>query len=273
MRGILFNAIISFVGYTLVFALLTKVWPNDKKQPLFARQGLLTDVYYYFGTVFIYSLLAALLIETSRRWLGKLTGQAPDNAVMFAWLATWPMWLQVGVMWLLSDFLQYWLHRWFHGPTMWRYHAIHHSATQLDWLTSFRFHPVNYILYATSVTVLFSLIGFAPAAAILKGPLDTAQSLLSHANLNWTFGPLRWLVAIPVFHRWHHTKTDVAQNKNFAATFPFFDLLFGTYYMPEGVQPADYGVDEPVPEDLGGQLLYPFQAHEDSLPVTAQLHS
>ena len=70
-------------------------------------------------------------------------------------------------------------------------------------------------------------------------------ALFVHANLNWTFGPLKYVIATPVFHRWHHGPPHLGGNKNFAPTFALWDYLFGTFYMPEGELPKEYGVDDP----------------------------
>jgi sterol desaturase/sphingolipid hydroxylase (fatty acid hydroxylase superfamily) len=65
----------------------------------------------------------------------------------------------------------------------------------------------------------------------------------------------------PVFHRWHHTSLEQGGNINFAGTFPLWDILFGTFRMPEGKLPEVYGVDgeQAVPTEIGGQLAYPFR--------------
>jgi sterol desaturase/sphingolipid hydroxylase (fatty acid hydroxylase superfamily) len=82
-----------------------------------------------------------------------------------------------------------------------------------------------------------------------------------HVNIKWDFGPFCWVLASPVYHRWHHTDVARGGSKNFAATFPIFDLMFGTYYMPRGVLPDGYGVDDPdFPKTFGAQLLYPFRS-------------
>jgi sterol desaturase/sphingolipid hydroxylase (fatty acid hydroxylase superfamily) len=47
---------------------------------------------------------------------------------------------------------------------------------------------------------------------------------------------------------------------NFAGTFPIWDLLFGTFYMPEHEMPDAYGIaDKSFPEGFGAQMLYPFR--------------
>ena len=35
------------------------------------------------------------------------------------------------------------MHRLLHRPLLWRFHAVHHSSTQVDWLSAVRVHPVN----------------------------------------------------------------------------------------------------------------------------------
>jgi len=95
---------------------------------------------------------------------------------------------------------------------------------------------------------------------VVVGPFTIAYSAFVHANLNWTLGPFKYVLASPVFHRWHHTPADEGGDKNFASTFPILDWLFGTFYMPEGKVPTAYGIDDKeFPEGFGSQLLYPFR--------------
>jgi hypothetical protein len=49
-------------------------------------------------------------------------------------------------------------------------------------------------------------------------------------------------------------------NTNFAGTFRVWDMLFGTFRMPEDRLPDNYGVaDQAIPSEIGGQLAYPFR--------------
>lgn len=66
------------------------------------------------------------------------------------------------------------------------------------------------------------------------------------------------MIASPAFHRWHHAADEAGRDKNFAGLFPVWDLLFGTYYLPEH-PPKACGVDEDVPNTLRGQLRYGFR--------------
>jgi sterol desaturase/sphingolipid hydroxylase (fatty acid hydroxylase superfamily) len=94
---------------------------------------------------------------------------------------------------------------------------------------------------------------------VVLGPVTIAHSAFVHANLDWTFGPFKYVIATPVFHHWHHTAADRGGEKNFAATFPVLDLIFGTFYMPAGEKPDRYGIaDREFPTSFGAQLLRPF---------------
>ena len=146
--------------------------------------------------------------------------------------------------WLLSDFMLYWLHRMFHGGGFWKYHAIHHSSEDLDWISAARFHPVNLFLGTIGVDVILLMAGISPNIMLWVGPFTMFHSAFVHANLNWTLGPFKYVLATPVFHRWHHTALEEGGNTNFAGTFPLWDILFGTFRMPENRLPDNYGIDD-----------------------------
>jgi sterol desaturase/sphingolipid hydroxylase (fatty acid hydroxylase superfamily) len=175
-------------------------------------------------------------------------------------LAQMPLWVQAIFFLVVSDFMLYWLHRMYHGGGFWKYHAIHHSSEELDWISAARFHPVNLFLGTVAVDVLLLMAGISPNIMLWVGPFTTFHSAFVHANLNWTLGPFRYVLATPVFHRWHHTSLERGGNTNFAGTFPIWDMMFGTFRMPAGELPDNYGVDgEALPTEFTGQLAYPFK--------------
>jgi sterol desaturase/sphingolipid hydroxylase (fatty acid hydroxylase superfamily) len=171
-----------------------------------------------------------------------------------------PLWLQCVAILLIQDVLFYGIHRIFHSRLAWKFHAVHHSPKVLDWMSTTRFHPVNHLLEFAFADVVVLMMGFAPAALLMLTPFNLLYSAMTHANLNWTFGPLRYVLASPVFHRWHHTTQEEGINKNFASTFPVLDLIFGTFHMPPGRLPERFGNgDADFPEDFWGQFTHPFQ--------------
>ena len=195
-------------------------------------------------------LIAAGVISWEALKAGEYQGFGP--------LSRLPGWGQFLAASLLGDFLLYWIHRWFHGKQLWRFHAVHHSSEQLDWLSGVRAHPVNDVVANALLVFPFILLGFDPVAAAIAGPALGVFALLGHADVDWDWGPFRHVIASPVYHRWHHSKDPQAIDKNFAGLLPLWDILFGTYYMPKDRMPQNFGATEPVPTGYFGQLWHPF---------------
>ena len=247
----------------LVFSVLSYFSPCNPGAPWWQRRELVTDVVYWiFVPVFARVLRIGLLVVGA-----GVVFNIHDADELIAFydnghgpLSHLPLWVQALLFLVASDFMLYWLHRLFHGGEFWKYHAVHHSSEELDWISAARFHPVNLVLGTISVDVILLMAGISPNIMLWVGPFTTFHSAFVHANLNWTLGPLRYVIATPVFHRWHHTPLEQGGNTNFAGTFPIWDILFGTFRMPEGRLPDNYGRDEAtMPTEIVGQLAFPFR--------------
>ena len=102
------------------------------------------------------------------------------------------------------------------------------------------------------------LLGFNGTAVGIYGAIYIWHSFVLHANVRLPIGPLRWIIASPEFHHWHHANQPEAYNKNYAGQLALLDVLFGTARMPKGELPSKYGVDDPVPDSYLAHLAYPF---------------
>lgn len=244
------------------FWVLTRLFPMNSNIRWWRREQLVTDLCYWLLLPLVtrYVKLFFLIIGIS-----YMLGFEGDVLTSFyekgyGPLSVLPIWLQMLLILIISDIPLYWIHRLFHQRLLWPFHAIHHSTKDLDWISTMRFHPFNMWFYATLVDSIVLLMGFAPKAFILLAPFNTVYSAFVHANLNWSLGPLKYVISTPVFHRWHHTSYKEGGNKNFAPTFPVLDMMFGTFYMPKGKLPEAFGADDPsIPEDFVGQMIYPFK--------------
>jgi sterol desaturase/sphingolipid hydroxylase (fatty acid hydroxylase superfamily) len=175
-------------------------------------------------------------------------------------LAGQPYWLQIIEIVVLVDIGTYFLHRALHTiPWLWKFHAIHHSSEELDWLSAYRNHPLELILSKAALLLPVFLIGFSDVAIGGSMLLYGTQNLFVHANLRIKFGPLRWLWASPEFHHWHHSRDHEARDKNFSTFLPLLDILFGTFYMPRSEVPNEYGLDQPIPTNYVIQCIHPFR--------------
>ena len=255
--------VIGFVLLTGIFFILERISPGIKGQRIL-RRGFWTDLIYWFFTPLVSKTLASFVVLAPAFVLiaaGIVSAEQLKNHAYFGFgpVSRQPVWLQALEMFVVGDFIGYWMHRLFHTGRWWKFHAVHHSSQEVDWLSSVRLHPVNDL--ATRFVQVFPplFLGFNPTVLVAYTPVLAFYSILLHANVNWSYGPLRAVIASPVFHRWHHTNEEAGLDKNFAGFFPFWDLLFGTYYMPKGQLPTQFGIPDKMPEHIVGQLLFPFR--------------
>jgi sterol desaturase/sphingolipid hydroxylase (fatty acid hydroxylase superfamily) len=237
------------------------------------RAGWRNDLTYYFLNAIVPMLVLSVPLAIAA-WVGhRLIPGA--LAVSFAHL---PVGLRIFIALAVAEVGLYWGHRWSHEvPLLWRFHAVHHSPTHVDWLVNSRGHPVDFMFNRFCGLLPLFLLGLAAplngAAAsttILVMLIGPTWGFFIHANLRWRFGPLEWLIASPAFHHWHHTNDDPAViNKNYAPMFPWMDRLFGTLHLPKGRQSAIYGTDTAVAPGLAGQLLDPFSVPYGNIDSTA----
>lgn len=251
-------------GIGIVFAALSAISPCNAGKPWWKKQGLVTDLSYWIFVPIFTRYLRIWVTVLLTLWIFGIT-DGDDIAAFYDTghgpLATLPLWLQAVGYLLATDFALYWIHRGFHRGAFWKYHAIHHASKDLEWTSAARFHPVNIALGAGLVDVVALMAGINPNIFIWVGPFEVITSCMVHANLNWTFGPLRYVFVSPVFHRWHHARE--VTDKNFASTFSFIDRMFGTYHMPAGETPKAYGIDDDaMPEGMLAQIAYPLTQRE-----------
>ncbi len=224
-----------------------------KAQPIL-RRGWGVDLMHFGASHVLISMIA-------------VTTVVPAN-VLFGWLldfeyrarvAALPLGVQFVLVILAVDFTNYWVHRAFHAvPWLWRFHAVHHSAREMDWLAGSRQHLGDVLITrAAGFTAVF-VLGFADIAIYGYILLISFHAVFIHANVRVEFGRLGWLLTSPRFHHWHHADSPEAIDKNFAVLMPLWDLLFGTALWRRE-WPASYGLaGETMPEKYMGQLLAPL---------------
>jgi len=244
------TALVSMVFLTLLFIPLEKVFPARKGQKIFRKKWLL-DLSFYFGQYVVWN---SLVIYIFYEYIYKLTDFIPVSFHTF--INGLPFYLQFFLMLFLSDLFIYWAHRLQHNsPFLWRFHKVHHSAERMDWLASYREHPLDSIYTVTIINLPVLILGF---------PLESIAGIIAfrgiwaifiHTNVRLSIGKLRIFIGAPELHHWHH---DLDKNRgNYANIFPVMDLLFGTYYCPNK-EPEKFGIKERSPKTYLGQLIEPL---------------
>ncbi len=254
--------VLNLILYSAVFIPLERLFALRADQQIFRRQWLV-DLTYFF----VNSLLIEILTILTLRPALVLFDWARVDPVRSA-VGSLPVAVQVLALVLVADFTQYWVHRSFHATRLlWPFHAIHHSSEQMDWLAGSRLHLVDVIVTRGLTYVPIFVLGFSEAALIVYVFLVAAQATFIHANVRWQFRALGKVVVTPAFHHWHHSAERDAVDKNFAVHTPIWDVLFGTYYLPDR-WPAAYGLSHrrDVPARWVSQLVYPFRRRQTEAP-------
>lgn len=246
--------ILNLVAYSALYIPLERLFAKYPKQPTFRKEWHVDLVYFFINSILV-QVTTVLTLKPAMVFFDWARNPTVERHV-----SGWPILVQVGVLLLVADFAQYWVHRAFHVfPALWRFHAVHHSAEAMDWLAGSRLHLVDAVLTRGLAYVPIYVLGFSQSAIFAYLFIVAVQATFIHANVRWEFSWVRGFVATPCFHHWHHSAEPEAIDKNFAVHSPLWDWLFGTYHMP-GRWPKSYGLcgHREVPSGWLRQFLYPF---------------
>lgn len=251
--GGIFGALLALFVIIVPFE---KVYPRKRGQKV-RRPMLTTDV----GFALMSPLLSAVGI-TAFAIVGVLSLFWIPGLLFRPVVAAIPAVALPFVAFFVFDFLGYWAHRWAHEvPLLWRFHAVHHSPEHMDWVSGFRVHPFDAILIGPAAIFLLAA-GIDGEVTGLLAVLQIVLGIFFHANVRVRWRWLDKVLANPEFHHWHHANEADSIGHNYAPALPQWDLIFGTYFMPDrasGRRPAHYGIDEYIPRNMLGMLTYPLR--------------
>ena len=220
------------------------------------RRGMLTDLLFVVCNVWIALAGLFVCLGVGIVLLGWMIPAGLKNQI-----GSLPFWAQLSLAILIADLGIYWTHRLLHVvPLLWRFHAVHHAVEELDWIAAVHQHPIDLIFLKAGSILPLVLLGVSAEAIAAYGLIFFWQSFLDHANVRFNFGPLKYVIVSPEFHHWHHSREQQARDRNFAGTFAFYDILFGSVYLPKSKKPKLFGIDHPMPRGYFSLLTHPFLA-------------
>lgn len=222
------------------------------------RVGWRTDaVYFFMSHVLVQFILLMVTAFTS-----VVVGAAHVPAVQ-AVVGALPFLVQFLLAVFVADLAQALLHRCYHRiTTLWKFHAVHHSSRDLDWLAGSRVHLVETVLTRSIVVLPLLALGFEQPVVNAYAVLVGLQAVVAHANLDIRFGWLEYVLTLPRYHHWHHARHEDYWDCNYAIHLPVVDMLMGTFKLPrDGSWPEEYGVLtlESVPQGFVAQHAMPFR--------------
>ncbi len=196
---------------------------------------------------------------------------------LFAWLGPWlgrlhvlpelglPQPVAFILSWVSFDFFNYWIHRLQHSVRMlWALHSVHHSQTQLTFLTANRIHAAEQFYSGVLLMMPALLLGVAQPQWLPLLMLQIFSETVQHARLEWTYGKLGRVLVSPRFHAVHHSIDERDHDANFGRILSVWDRLFGTQ-SEHGERPRRYGIEGvSVEESLARQFLRPLRELVDA---------
>jgi len=148
-----------------------------------------------------------------------------------------PFWFQVAAIALTVSFSRYWIHRLQHSiGFLWELHSYHHRVSDLQALNTDVSNPIDFALRNVVIFLVLGVIGFDPLAILLTVPATNVSAAISHWGGDVKGGVLNYVFVTPEVHRWHHTANVPEGHKysvNYGVEFAFWDILFGTYHLPQ----------------------------------------
>jgi sterol desaturase/sphingolipid hydroxylase (fatty acid hydroxylase superfamily) len=208
-----------------------------------------------FGTnLFLNIALVAVVIWLESRGFGLLH-----------WLALPPL-LAALIAVAALDFSFYAAHlSWHKFPSLWRYHAVHHSDPALDVTTTIRQHPLESLLRYAAMGAMAVVIGPSPTAFGVYRVTSVLSGLLEHSNIR---APRRLdallsvVMTWPHMHKVHHSRVPEQTDTNYGNLFSLWDRLFGTFTPSHEGTNIVFGLDgfdAPALQTTGALLALPFR--------------
>jgi sterol desaturase/sphingolipid hydroxylase (fatty acid hydroxylase superfamily) len=267
----LYNYFYWLLGLSLLVWVLEILLPWREQQPIF-RKDFWLDSFYIIFNFFLFSLIGynalsnvGVALFDDFLWIFGI-----ENLVAIE-LQHLPEALQLLIMFLVADFIQWNIHRQLHRRSwLWEFHKVHHSVKEMGFAAQFRFHFAETIVYKSLQYIPLAMIGFGIKEFFVVHMFSVFIGHLNHANLGWGYGKLGYVFNNPKMHLWHHSKElpkEHQQGMNFGLSLSLWDYLFGTAYLPEEKGDLELGFygDETFPEDLKGQLAEPFRRNTAEL--------
>ncbi|MFM7120588.1 MAG: sterol desaturase family protein [Gammaproteobacteria bacterium] len=184
------------------------------------------------------------------------------------WPHHWPLPVQALLVFMISEFIWYWMHRAVHRwAPVWRLsgHGAHHAFKKLNAINAGANRPIELFLIVLPTILVDLLFGVGVAAygAVL---LTLVQTAVVHSNLRLNAGVIGWLFTTNAWHVRHHSADQGEGNTNFGCSAIIWDRVFGTF-ADSAIVEAGVGPREPATIE---KLLMPIWEPGDSVVAPGQ---
>ncbi|QXP65491.1 sterol desaturase family protein [Polaribacter sp. AHE13PA] len=261
------NYFYGLIIISLVVWGLEAIFPWRKNQSLF-RKDFWLDTFYMFFNFFILNLIVLIALSNSAAELfNDILGIVGLSIANFQLLEinNLPYFARIFIFFIVVDFVQWWTHRLLHTfEFLWNFHKVHHSVKEMGFAAHLRYHWMEPVVYSSLKYIPLAIIGgFSAQDVAIVHFFNIFIGHLNHANINWDYGWLKYILNNPKMHIWHHVKVlpeDRKNGVNFGITLSIWDYIFKTNYIPYSGRDIELGFegDEEFPKNFIEQELYPI---------------
>lgn len=186
-------------------------------------------------------------------------------AIPSVWPVGWALWQQLLLAILIADIgitlAHFASHRF---AFLWRLHAVHHSVKRMYGFNGLMKHPLHQLIETLAGTTPLLLLGAPQDVLSLFVVAVLLQLLLQHSNVAYFTGPLKYILAVNVVHRFHHIGNAKEGDVNFGLFTNLTDRILGTVFFDPNrkIGSADIGIEDrpDYPKEYLKQLAEPFRA-------------
>ncbi len=148
------------------------------------------------------------------------------------------------LLFLFTDFMWYWYHRFGHEVNLfWAVHVVHHQSDDFNFTVSARITVLQAIARCIFWSVL-PLIGFPAEMITVFLLIHGTYPFFTHTQLVRKLGLLEYLLVTPSHHRVHHSSNPQYLDKNYGDVLIIWDKIFGTF--AEEKEKPVYGLTKPL---------------------------
>lgn len=155
-----------------------------------------------------------------------------------------PTFISWVLIFLITDFVWYWYHRFGHKVNLfWSVHVVHHQSDDFNYTVSTRITIFQAIARGLFWSIL-PLLGFPPDMIAIFLIIHGVYPFFTHTQLVGKLGWLEYIFVTPSHHRVHHSSNPEYLDKNYGDILIIWDKLLGTF--AEEKEEPKYGLTKPL---------------------------
>ncbi|WP_426792047.1 sterol desaturase family protein [Sphingobacterium sp. WOUb80] len=150
------------------------------------------------------------------------------------------------ILFLFTDFLWYWYHRYSHEINLlWAAHVVHHQSEDYNFTVAARI-TIFQAVFRSLFWAFIPLLGFPPFMMTAILLVHGVYPFFSHTQTVGNLGVLERIFVTPSHHRVHHSSNEIYLDKNYGDILIIWDRLFGTFIPEQKEEPCVYGLTKPI---------------------------